>query len=187
LTDELASIRLALDQRSTEDLVLILRKHDEEEWHPEVFDIVRSIRVRRGVFLTDVARLPEEMAESAAQEGLPEGFLGTPPQGWPNVAQVLGMQDAERAGELLGHEGMPFFLDARHGRHSEINLYVPPEHAWIAGVIPEKEGLIPPQLRKMEQPLGPRGGRCPACGSTVPPGRIECPECGLVLGEDPSS
>jgi hypothetical protein len=57
-----------LEQLSTDELMSILRNHDEEEWRPEVFGIVASILTARGVSPTEVEALgPEggEVAESA--------------------------------------------------------------------------------------------------------------------------
>jgi hypothetical protein len=57
-----------LEQLSTEELVSILRNRDEDEWRPQVFDVVSSILAARGVAPSDVSAMgPEatEVAESA--------------------------------------------------------------------------------------------------------------------------
>lgn len=42
-------LKAQMDERTTEDLVSILRERDEEEWRPEVFAIVAAILSNRGV------------------------------------------------------------------------------------------------------------------------------------------
>lgn len=65
-TDEL---RARLATRSTDDLVSILQNGDEEEWRPEVFEIVASILSARGMS-------PSQMADQASDsvEDFPDGM-----------------------------------------------------------------------------------------------------------------
>jgi hypothetical protein len=57
------AIRRELAQQSTESLVSILRNRDEDQWRPEVFDIVAAILRERGVSPADVTALgPEDVA-----------------------------------------------------------------------------------------------------------------------------
>jgi hypothetical protein len=60
-TDGLEALRGSLEQQPTEELISILRNHDEEQWRPEVFPIVESILAARGVS-------PEEV-EAEGPEG----------------------------------------------------------------------------------------------------------------------
>jgi hypothetical protein len=53
-------LREALESRTTEELVSILRNHDDEEWRPEAFELVESILAARGVSPTAVAALGPE-------------------------------------------------------------------------------------------------------------------------------
>jgi DNA-directed RNA polymerase subunit M/transcription elongation factor TFIIS len=46
-------IRQNLSLLADEELISILREHDEKEWRPEVFDIVRSILSSRGISPVD--------------------------------------------------------------------------------------------------------------------------------------
>jgi DNA-directed RNA polymerase subunit M/transcription elongation factor TFIIS len=46
-------IRQNMDLLSDEELVSILQEHDEEQWRPEVFDIVKSILHGRGISSVD--------------------------------------------------------------------------------------------------------------------------------------
>jgi hypothetical protein len=64
-TDQLVA---QLEQLSTDELVSILRNRDEDEWRPQVFDVVASILTARGVSPGDVEAMgPEgsDVAESA--------------------------------------------------------------------------------------------------------------------------
>jgi hypothetical protein len=48
-------IRARLEERSTDELIAILRERNEDEWRPEVFAIVASILASRGVSVADAA------------------------------------------------------------------------------------------------------------------------------------
>jgi len=54
------NLRRGLEERSTEELVSILRNQDEEEWRPEVFEIVASILAARGLSPKEVVALGPE-------------------------------------------------------------------------------------------------------------------------------
>lgn len=60
VTAEDDDLRRRLEQRSTDELVSILRNRDEEEWRPEVFDIVASILAARGLPPAEVVALGPE-------------------------------------------------------------------------------------------------------------------------------
>jgi hypothetical protein len=55
-----ATIRQELEARPTEELVSILRNHDEQQWRAEVFEIVASILVTRGLSPADVVAMGPE-------------------------------------------------------------------------------------------------------------------------------
>ena len=60
MSEELEAVRRELEAKSTEELVSILRNRDEEEWRPEVFDIVGMLLTDRGVSPAEVtAQGPE--------------------------------------------------------------------------------------------------------------------------------
>lgn len=68
MSDE-ESIRRDMETRETEELVSILRKHDENEWRPEAFDVVGEVLRSRGVSPEHVAALgPEPVTEVEYQE-----------------------------------------------------------------------------------------------------------------------
>ncbi len=54
MIDDWETLRRELEARPTEELASILRDRDEEEWRPEVFDIVASILAARGLSPTEV-------------------------------------------------------------------------------------------------------------------------------------
>ena len=54
MNEDLEAIRRELEERPTEDLASILRNRDEDEWRPEVFDIVATILKSRGLSPTEI-------------------------------------------------------------------------------------------------------------------------------------
>jgi hypothetical protein len=56
-------LRKELEERSSEELVSILRNRDEEEWRPEVFEIVASVLKGRGISPEEIVALGPEDAE----------------------------------------------------------------------------------------------------------------------------
>ncbi|MBN2371594.1 MAG: hypothetical protein JXO72_14020 [Vicinamibacteria bacterium] len=54
------ALRQELDQLSTDELVSILRNRDEDEWRPEVFDVVALILKDHGVSLEEVNAMGPE-------------------------------------------------------------------------------------------------------------------------------
>jgi len=57
---QLDELRSSLEARTTDELVSILRNRNEDEWRPEVFDIVASILAGRGVSPTTVSAMGPE-------------------------------------------------------------------------------------------------------------------------------
>jgi hypothetical protein len=41
--------RVVVDPRATEDLIHMLRNRDENEWRPDVFELVAALLVERGI------------------------------------------------------------------------------------------------------------------------------------------
>jgi DNA-directed RNA polymerase subunit RPC12/RpoP len=60
MTDEDEQLTAQMEGLSTDELVAILRNHDEDEWRPEVFAVVASILASRGVSPRDVEALGPE-------------------------------------------------------------------------------------------------------------------------------
>ena len=47
-----------------------------------------------------------------------------------------------------------------------------------------REGVLPDVPEGAHRAVAAEGGPCPACGTEVPPGTLECPDCGLQLGSE---
>jgi hypothetical protein len=64
-------------------------------------------------------------------------------------------------------------------------LYVPETAvSAAAAALRGREGaLVLPE--DAEPSVGPEGGPCPACSATIPAGAMECPDCGLMVGDEP--
>ena len=89
-----------LDAMGTEDLIEVLRHHDLDEWRPEVFPIVESILLRRGV---DVPAL------KAAAERERAAALEDPPP-FERVMELADPAGLAVAKSLLQEAGIPFFI-----------------------------------------------------------------------------
>jgi len=57
VTENLQDIQHEMERRPTSELVSILRKRDEEEWRPEVFQIVATILANRGISPGEITAL----------------------------------------------------------------------------------------------------------------------------------
>jgi hypothetical protein len=127
-----------------EDLVLILKKHNEEEWRPEVFDIVKSILRERGVS-------PDLSRDKDVAEAIPLDLV--------TIVQYANYLDAETDRLALASRGveswiidavenLPIHLQVRQGSEGEALAILAPETADLSN-LPE-EIANPP---------------CPKCGS----------------------
>jgi hypothetical protein len=84
----------AMDQRTTEELVSILRSNDLDEWRPEVFVIVAGILRARGVSPEEVTALgPEPVSEPKAAAREPQAASLVTVAEFPNgaIAQSVAM------------------------------------------------------------------------------------------------
>ena len=87
---------------------------------------------------------------------------------------------AEKATDLRGEAdrlvaaGITFRLRPARGAGYQLLVTAPDRDRALAAL-----GLLAAE--------GARGsdGSCPACGTPLPAGAVECPECGLVAGDDP--
>jgi Putative prokaryotic signal transducing protein len=75
MSDDDVDLKSRLSQFPTEELVSILRNRDEEEWKPQVFDIVASILASRGVSPAEIAAMGPEGVDVA--ESAPTVTVGT--------------------------------------------------------------------------------------------------------------
>jgi len=59
-----------LQKRDSNDLLAIIRKRDEQEWRPEVFDVARELLVERGVDVAAALAAGTEEGPTQVVEGL---------------------------------------------------------------------------------------------------------------------
>jgi Putative prokaryotic signal transducing protein len=165
-------VRRELEGLPTEELVEILRRHDEEEWQPEVFGIVEAVLRSRGVDPAQAAAAATDEAEEEEAGGLVslESFTD------PLEAQMCKM--------ALESGGIPAWTSDERG-----------------GVVPgfENEVLVTlevlvrhsdePAARELLESLGAEAAEtgqsreaCPSCGIPREPGAASCPACGELLG-----
>jgi hypothetical protein len=60
------SLRQSLEERSTEELLEIVRAHDTDEWLPEVFPLAEEILRTRGIAIATEAGADSEYAEATS-------------------------------------------------------------------------------------------------------------------------
>jgi hypothetical protein len=79
MTENQQDIQREMEGRSTSELVSILRNRDEEEWRPEVFQIVAIILASRGISPGEIAALgPEGVDVVETQQLVTVGRYPTP-------------------------------------------------------------------------------------------------------------
>ena len=106
-----------------------------------------------------------------------ESELGLPPGDYERVADGLTAQEVEPMVKLFVSERLPVKVES-HGYGLSLSVRREDRPAVVA--ILEQEGVIP---RQSDAPtVSADGGPCPACGTHVKPGTVECIECGLLLG-----
>jgi hypothetical protein len=131
MSENAEGLQRELEQRTTDELVSILRNRDEQEWRPQVFEVVAAILQARGVPPDEVRALGPEGIEviesdptatvarffSVAQAQVQRAALeGAGVSAWvideeggtiyPGIGARLQVRegDAERARELLSGE-----------------------------------------------------------------------------------
>jgi len=130
----------------------------------------------------------EDRYEEEGAEGRP---IATPtaaapeapeaPDEYHAVFQSVDSAPIKEAADVLAAAGLRFRVTAGGSGFTLLvrSVDVPAASAALSG----KEGSlvsadVPPSV-------GAEGGACPACGSSVAAGVLECPECGLVVGAEP--
>jgi hypothetical protein len=137
-----------------------------------------------GALLEDRLEGEDPVAADDALSGGPGASASPapPPEAFTQVADGVAAVAAERVGRRLSAAGIPFKLAPHNYR---LRVSVRPEDVPAAVAILEREGIVPEQPDPAERPVAMEGGPCPACGTTVASGTLECPGCGLVLGGGP--
>jgi predicted amidophosphoribosyltransferase len=119
----------------------------------------------------------ESMEYAAPPEREPESSL--PPGDYGRVAAGLSAQVVEPLVRVFVEAGIPVKVESiGYG----LCLSVRGEDRSAVVAILEREGVIPIQPEATTPAVAAEGGPCPACGSNLEPGTVECPECGLLLG-----
>jgi len=81
MSEDLESLRKALEQQTTEELTSILRNRDEEQWRLAVFSVVASILRDRGLSPEEVAAMgPEGIDVLEAEPTETIGRFFSPPE-----------------------------------------------------------------------------------------------------------
>jgi hypothetical protein len=153
----LDEIRQQMNLLSDEDLVQIHRKHDEEQWRPEVFDIVACILNQRGVSLDKDSKFDGAVLEETSD-------LAT-------VASYNNDIDAETNRLALESAGLSAWISNRqsYGAGAFVHLQVREEDLEAARQILEPSEPAPSSDLPAEIAEPP----CPKCGSRMVTERAE--------------
>lgn len=124
--------------------------------------------------------LEDKLADDAPEEdGLPPVDPNLPPGEYRKVADGLTAATAERLVKLFIGAGIPVMVESLgYGLCVSSRFEDRPE---VLAML-EREGVIPKPSDAEAPAVGTEGGACPACGTPVPAGSLECPDCGLLLG-----
>jgi hypothetical protein len=107
----------------------------------------------------------------------PEPVL--PPGEYEKVVDGLTAATAERLVKRFIAAGLPVKVESvGYGLCLSARLE---DRAAVLAIL-EGEGAVPRQPDAEVPAVGTEGGACPACGTTVGAGTVECPDCGLLLG-----
>ena len=112
-------------------------------------------------------------------EGEAEGESRPPPGEYRRVGDGgLSAQVAEPLVRGFAEAGIPVRVESLgYG----LCLSVRDEDRAAVVAVLVREGLMPNQPDETGPTVAAEGGPCPACGAHLDPGRVECPECGLLL------
>jgi DNA-directed RNA polymerase subunit M/transcription elongation factor TFIIS len=157
-------MRQQLDLLADEELVSILRKHDGEQWRPEVFDIVSSILRERGVSPDKDTGYEEDILDETADLDL------------VTVANYFSNIDAETDRQALAAKGLKAWIfgeDAvsMEGFRPGVRLQVRSEDFTAA-----MEILEPEPVPSSDLPAEIAEPPCPKCGSRQVTEGAEIPE-----------
>lgn len=92
------TVRIELEQKSSDELTSILRNRDEEEWRPEAFDVVAAILRERGLS-------PEEITAMG-----PEGFDAVESAPTVTIARFFSPAEAHGLRMALEEAGIPAWV-----------------------------------------------------------------------------
>ena len=153
------------EKESTEELISILRNRDEEEWRPEVFDVVASVLRTRGQSPEDIVALGPEPTVTEVVESAPT----------VTVASFFSPGEAHGSRMALEEAGIPAWVADESGGTlfgmgigSRVQVRATDVDAAreILASGPAPTDALPPELAEPA---------CPACGSrnVAPEARVE--------------
>lgn len=153
MSQNVEGLRKELEQRSSEELISILRNRDEEEWRPEVFEIVASVLKGRGISPEEVIAMgPEgvDVVESAPTVTIAHFF--SPAEAH---ASRMALEEAGIAAWVADEAGGTMY---GVGIGARLQVRVEDEDAAreVLSAAPVPAEALPPDIA--EPP-------CPACGS----------------------
>ncbi|HEY3055277.1 MAG TPA: DUF2007 domain-containing protein [Thermoanaerobaculia bacterium] len=155
--NDLDEIRQSMADRSTEELASILRNRNEEEWRPEVFEIVSSILKERGVSAGDIlARRPEGVDVIETQELVTVGHFFNP-------------ADAHLHRAALEQAGIKAWVsDEATGKNYGVGVG---ERLQVRAEDEERALEVLEEIPTFES-------QCPDCGSSHVTRKYQCDDCG---------
>jgi hypothetical protein len=161
------SLREQFEGRSTEDLISILRNRNEDEWRPEVFEVVAAVLKDRGRSPDEVIALGPESHE--AMESEPPITLAT----FFSPAEAHGSRNAlEQAGigAWVADEAAGTMYGVGVGTRLQVSAKDVEAAREVLSSAAAPAGTLPPDIAEPA---------CPACGSpnVAPEARLD--ETGL--------
>jgi hypothetical protein len=172
MQENLKEIRREMEGRTTSELVSILSNRDDEEWRPEVFQIVETILTNRGISTDEIAALKPEGVEVVEARQLVT--IGWYPTTWEAHSRRLALEAAGLAAWVCDEFGGTMYGS---GVGARLQVRVEDEEAARATLDNE------PDLAEQE-PEESVDPPCPKCGSTdvsdtsEPPERTPLPQAG---------
>jgi hypothetical protein len=151
--NEADGLRRELDQKSTEELISILRNRDEEEWRPEVFPVVAAVLKSRGVSPDDATAMG------------PEGVDVVESEPTVTIASAFSAVEGHALRMALEEAGLPAWVideagGTMYGVGIGVRVQVRAKDADAA-----REVLARPAVSGQDLPPELGEPACPACGS----------------------
>jgi len=165
MSSETDALKQHFEAAADDELISILRNHDEDEWRPEVFDVVAAVLRARGLSPEDIAALGPEPTVTDVVESAPT----------VTVASFFSPAEAHGSRMALEEAGIPAWVADESGGTlfgvgigSRVQVRATDVDAarQILSSGPAPADALPPD---MAEPA------CPACGSrnVAPEARVD--------------
>ena len=170
------TLRDEMERLTTEELVSILRNHDDQEWRPEAFAAAAAVLTSRGVSPTEAEALGPEGFDVV--ESAPTVTLETLTS--PADAQLLRMALQEAGiNAWVTDETLGSMYGVGIGSRLQVRAKDEAAAREILASTPATTGPLPPELAEPA---------CPACGSRnvapqAPAGTAAAPESRYVCSD----